>query len=86
MHNDLSSSATTAPDEDVPAGSATVVELTAGPALITPVHEDGAARYTLTVPDEPLTDEDLQGLTVALQVVRSGPAVLVDLEEYAGTE
>lgn len=73
------------PADDVAAGPSTVVDLTAGSALITPLRVDGQARYTVSVPRVPLTDDDLHGLTVALQVARSGPAVLVDLQEYAGT-
>lgn len=73
-------------DHDASTGPATVVDLTAGPALITPVHVDGDARYAVTVPDTPLTEDDLHGLTVALQVASSGPAVLVDVEEYAATD
>lgn len=66
--------------------SPTVVNLTAGSARITPVPADDGARYSVTLPAVPLTDDDLQDLTIALHAVNSGPAILVDVDEYAGGE
>lgn len=63
---------------------ATVVDLTAGSAHITPVLVDGEARYAVDLPDQPLDDGDVASLAVALQVAQAGPAVLVDIEEYSG--
>jgi hypothetical protein len=68
-------------DGDALAAS-TVVDLTTGSAHITPVLVDGEARYALDLPDQPLDEDDVASLAVALQVAQSGPAVLVDLEEY----
>lgn len=76
---------TTVEDGDAIAPS-TVVDLTSGPAHITPVLVDGEARYALDLPDEPLDEDDVASLAVALQVAQSGPAVLVDLEEYGAAE
>jgi hypothetical protein len=70
------------PDPAVP----TVVDLAAGSAHITPVSVDGDALYALDLPSAPLTDGDLQDLTIALHAVNSGPAILVDVDEYAGGE
>lgn len=61
---------------------ATVVDLAAGAAHITPVVVDGEARYAVDLPDQPLDDDDVTSLAVALQVAQAGPAVLVDVEEY----
>ncbi|MFI7484023.1 hypothetical protein ACH9EU_16585 [Kocuria sp. M1R5S2] len=68
------------PDPGVP----TVVDLAAGSAHITPVPVAGVARYALDLPTAPLTDGDLQDLTIALHGVHSGAAILVDVDEYAG--
>lgn len=70
------------PDDETQVAPATVVDLTAGSAHITPVLVDGEARYAVDLPDEPLDEEDVASLAVALQVSHSGPAVLVDVEEY----
>ncbi|MUN61609.1 hypothetical protein GMA12_00310 [Kocuria sediminis] len=61
---------------------ATVVDLAAGAAHITPVVVDGEARYAVDLPDQPLDEDDVTSLAVALQVAQAGPAVLVDVEEY----
>lgn len=72
-----------APDATAPA---TVVDLTTGAAHITPVVVDGEARYAVDLPDQPLDEHDVASLAVALQVAQSGPAVLVDIEEYLESE
>lgn len=64
----------------------TVVDLTGGTAHITPVLVDGEARYAVDLPGQPLDDDDVASLAVALQVAQSGPAVLVDLEDYLEAE
>lgn len=74
------------PGEDVPAEAPTVVDLATGSAHITPVEVDGVPHYAVSLPETLLTDDDVQGLAVALHTVRSGPAVLVDVQEYAGIE
>lgn len=61
---------------------ATVVDLTSGPAHITPVLVDGEARYAVDLPDQPLAEDDVASLAVALQAAQSGPAVLVDIDDY----
>lgn len=75
-----------APDEPIEnedvAVPATVVDLTAGSAHITPVVVHGEARYELDLPDQPLDEDDIASLAVALQAAQSGTAVLVDIEEY----
>ncbi|MCJ8503896.1 hypothetical protein MRU69_03315 [Kocuria flava] len=70
--------------EDAGGPPATVVDLTAGPAQITPLEVDGETRYALDLPSEHLDDDDLESLAVALHATHSGQAVLVDLEDYAG--
>jgi hypothetical protein len=82
-----------APPDDRPApedvevvAPATVVDLTSGPAHITPVLVDGEARYAVDLPDQLLDDDDVASLAVALQVAQSGPAVLVDIEDYLEAE
>ncbi|GEO93918.1 hypothetical protein [Kocuria turfanensis] len=65
---------------------ATVVDLAAGAAHITPVVVDGEARYAVDLPDQPLDEDDVTSLAVALQVAQAGPAVLVDVEEYLELE
>jgi hypothetical protein len=84
---------TPAPPDDRPApedvevvAPATVVDLTSGTAQITPVLVDGEARYAVDLPDQPLDDDDVASLAVALQVAQSGPAVLVDLADYLESE
>ncbi|MFI7581610.1 hypothetical protein ACH9DO_15730 [Kocuria sp. M1N1S27] len=84
---------TSAPPSDLPASEdgeaiapATVVDLTTGSAHITPVLVDGEARYAVDLPDQPLDEGDVASLAVALQVAQSGPAVLVDIEEYSEAE
>ncbi len=72
-----------APD---PAAPATVVDLAAGAAHITPVVVDGEARYAVDLPDRLLDEDDVTSLAVALQVAQAGPAVLVDVEEYLELE
>ncbi|MGQ1839493.1 hypothetical protein ACT4S2_13665 [Kocuria turfanensis] len=72
-----------APDVVAPA---TVVDLAAGAAHITPVVVDGEARYAVDLPDQPLDEDDVTSLAVALQVAQAGPAVLVDVEEYLELE
>lgn len=63
------------------------LDLDAGPVAITPVHVDGETRFALTgVPDLPLTEQDIDSLAAGLQAAASGPAVLVDVEEYAAGE
>lgn len=83
------SPSTGAPSEtpgDAGGPPATVVDLTAGPAQITPLEVDGETRYALDLPSEHLDDDDLESLAVALHATHSGQAVLVDLEDYAGAE
>ncbi|MFI7493177.1 hypothetical protein ACH9D2_00395 [Kocuria sp. M4R2S49] len=70
------------PEDDDVIAPATVVDLTSGPAHITPVLVDGEARYAVELPDQPLAEDDVASLAVALQVAQSGPAVLVDIEDY----
>ncbi|KUG62235.1 hypothetical protein RCG67_07800 [Kocuria sp. CPCC 205292] len=74
------------PEEGDEIAPATVVDLTGGPAHITPVLVDGEARYTVDLPDQPLAEDDVASLAVALQVAQSGPAVLVDVEDYLEAE
>lgn len=74
------------PGEELPVEAPTVVDLATGSARITPVEVDGVAHYAVTLPETLLTDDDVQGLAVALHTVRSGPAVLVDVQEYAEGE
>jgi hypothetical protein len=76
------------PGADAPdtAAPATVVDLAAGAAHITPVVVDGEARYAVDLPDQPLDEDDVTSLAVALQVAQAGPAVLVDVEEYLELE
>lgn len=63
------------------------VDLHSGRVAITPVLVDGESRYTVTeLPDGPLSGDDVEGLAVALQVARSRHAVLIDVQDYAGTE
>ena len=51
------------------------------------MHVDGETRFTLTdLPDAPLTEDDIEGLAMALQAARYGPAILVDIEDYAETK
>ncbi len=82
-----------APPDDRPAAEdgdaiapATAVDLTSGTARITPVLVDGEARYAVDLPEQPLDQDDVASLAVALQVAQSGPAVLVDVEDYLGAE
>lgn len=75
-----------APDAGDATAPATVVDLTTGAAHITPVVVDGEARYAVDLPDQPLDEDDVASLAVALQVVQAGPAVLVDIEEYLESE
>lgn len=74
------------PTQDDAVAPATVVDLTTGTAHITPVLVDGEARYEVELPAEPLDEDDVAALAVALQVAQSGPAVLVDVEEYSEAE
>ncbi|WP_298584265.1 hypothetical protein [uncultured Kocuria sp.] len=74
------------PEDGEAIAPATVVDLTSGPAHITPVLVDGEARYAVDLPDRPLDDDDVASLAVALQAAQSGPAVLVDLEDYLEAE
>ena len=77
----------TEPADEGTLGAPIEVDLQAGSVAITPVHVDGETRFALTdLPDAPLTEDDVEGLAVALQVARYGPAVLVDIEDYAETE
>lgn len=63
------------------------LELDAGHMAITPVHVDGETRFALTgVPAVPLTEDDVEGLVLALHVARSASAVLMDIDDYAGTD
>lgn len=70
------------PATDAEISPATVVDLTTGSAHITPVLVDGEARYELDLPDQPLDEDDVATLAVALHAAQSGTAVLVDIEEY----
>jgi hypothetical protein len=70
------------PAEDATAASATVVDLTAGQAQITPVVVDGEDRYEIELPDAPLAEDDVESLAVALHAAQAGSAVLVDVEDY----
>ena len=72
----------TGPEDDPETTPATVVDLTAGAAQITPVVVDGESRFEVDLPDQPLAEEDVESLAVALHVAQSGAAVLVDVEEY----
>ena len=71
-----------APEDVEVVAPATVVDLTSGTAQITPVLVDGEARYAVDLPDQPLDDDDVASLAVALQAAQAGPAVLVDVEDY----
>ena len=72
-----------APVHDAAAAPATEVGLSPGPAQVIPLEVGGETRYALDLPGEPLSDDDLERLAVALHAAHSGPAVLVDVEEYA---
>lgn len=74
------------PEDDPEVAPATVVDLTAGAAQITPVVVDGESRFEVDLPDQPLAEEDVESLAVALHVAQSGPAVLVDVDEYVDPE
>lgn len=75
------------PDDGVTTGPPITFDLKAGHVTITPMSVDGQPRYALSeLPSEPLTDDDVEELTVALHVARSGHAVLIDVEEYADTD
>lgn len=76
----------TGPEDDPAVAPATVVDLTAGAAQITPVVVDGESRFEVDLPDQPLAEEDVESLAVALHVAQAGPAVLVDVEEYVDAE
>ncbi|MEX5269170.1 hypothetical protein [Kocuria sabuli] len=75
-----------APDVSEATAPATVVDLTTGAAHITPVVVDGEARYAVDLPDQPLDEHDVASLAVALQVTQAGQAVLVDIEDYLGSD
>ncbi|HST72407.1 MULTISPECIES: hypothetical protein [Kocuria] len=68
--------------EEPGAAPPTVVDLTTGSARITPVVVDGEERYELALPAEPLAEDDVESLAVALHVAQAGGAVLVDVDEY----
>ncbi|GGG50611.1 hypothetical protein GCM10011374_11510 [Kocuria dechangensis] len=70
------------PEEDATPLPATVVDLAAGQAQITPVVVDGEDRYEIELPDAPLREDDVESLAVALHAAQAGSAVLVDVEDY----
>lgn len=72
---------------DALAEAPTVLDLQAGPARITPVWtpEEGV-QYSIELPDGPLSPDDAEYLTVGLRTAQSGGIVLVDIDDYAGTE
>lgn len=62
----------------------TILDLTAGPARITPVWTpDEGVQYSIELPDGPLSPDDAECLAIGLHTTQSGGAVLVDIEEYA---
>lgn len=73
--------------DGTPAEPATVLDLTAGPARITPVWtpEDGV-QYSIELPAGPLSPDDADCLVLGLHAAQPNGAVLVDIEEYAGPE
>ena len=73
--------------DGTPAEPPTLLDLTAGPARITPVWtpEDGV-QYSIELPEGPLTPDDAEYLALGLQTTQSGGAVLIDIDEYTEPE
>lgn len=67
--------------------TATVLDLTAGVARITTAwNPQGDIRYSIDLPDGPLTPDDTEYLAAVLHPSPPATAVLIDIEEYAEPE
>lgn len=73
--------------ERIAAEPPTLLDLTAGPARITPVwNAEEGVQYSIELPDGPLSPADAESLATGLHLTQPGVAMLVDIEEYAETE